>query len=90
MKKAQALSLVVFLFLAITLTAQNARTVYSINSNWKFHKGDVSQKASSENTNQWQPVSIPHTWNTKDAFDDTLGYYRGIGVYKKSIFFLKL
>lgn len=30
-------------------------------------------------------VNIPHTWNAEDAFDETPGYRRGIGWYKKSI-----
>ncbi|MEB8347183.1 hypothetical protein OO010_14090 [Flavobacteriaceae bacterium KMM 6898] len=30
-------------------------------------------------------VTLPHTWNAEDAFDDVPGYYRGDGVYKKNI-----
>src|SRR5690606_31551380 len=29
---------------------------------------------------------IPHTWNAKDVIDDTPGYYRGDGWYKKTIY----
>ena len=74
--------LIISLF-AIHTNAQNPRISYSINSDWEFHKGELSE----EKTNEWQSISIPHTWNTKDAFDDKPGYYRGIGIYKKSIFF---
>ena len=28
-----------------------------------------------------QEVTIPHTWNAKDAFDDEPGYWRGKGTY---------
>jgi beta-galactosidase len=28
-------------------------------------------------------VRLPHTWNTKDIFDDEPGYYRGIGWYRR-------
>lgn len=31
----------------------------------------------------WQTVSIPHTWNVSDVMDDTPGYYRGEGWYRK-------
>ena len=74
--------LIIALF-AIHTNAQNPRITYAINSDWEFHKGELSE----EKTNEWQSVSIPHTWNDKDAFDDEPGYYRGIGIYKKTIFF---
>ena len=32
-----------------------------------------------------QEVSIPHTWNSKDAFDDEPGYWRGKGTYTTKI-----
>jgi beta-galactosidase len=89
MKKLTSISFVIVLFISVALSAQNARTTYTINSDWKFHKGDLSQEAILNNTNEWQSVSIPHTWNDKDAFDDIPDYYRGIGIYKKSIFFSK-
>ncbi|MEI9956217.1 MAG: sugar-binding domain-containing protein [Ferruginibacter sp.] len=28
---------------------------------------------------------MPHTWNVTDILDDTPGYYRGVGWYKKII-----
>ena len=37
----------------------------------------------SKRTPGWQSVDLPHTWNTKDTFDDVPGYYRGIGWYRK-------
>ncbi|WP_164737399.1 glycoside hydrolase family 2 TIM barrel-domain containing protein [Georgenia sp. SYP-B2076] len=33
----------------------------------------------------WQPVSIPHTWNAEDSLDDTPGFYRGPGWYRRSV-----
>ncbi|SDS18497.1 beta-galactosidase [Winogradskyella sediminis] len=49
----------------------------TINSGWQF----------SEDKTNWQTVNIPHTWNQDDAFDDDLGYRRGLGYYQKHIFF---
>ncbi|PQJ82710.1 glycoside hydrolase family 2 TIM barrel-domain containing protein [Polaribacter glomeratus] len=77
------------LFLGVALTAQNVRTIFTVNSGWEFHKGNLSQKAISDKETIWESVSIPHTWNNVDAFDDERGYYRGVGVYKKSIIFSK-
>ena len=32
---------------------------------------------------QWQPVTLPHTWNAHDVVDEKPGYWRGIGWYRK-------
>ena len=62
--------------------AQNlARHKISINDNWDFHYGDF---AANEDT-LWQPVQLPHSWNTTDAFDEVPGYYRGICWYRKKL-----
>ncbi|MDO5969436.1 glycoside hydrolase family 2 TIM barrel-domain containing protein [Flavivirga aquimarina] len=58
-----------------------AQTV-TINSGWQFVLGEKT----SENH---KIVNIPHTWNKDDAFDDEKGYHRGIGWYKKQLFFSK-
>lgn len=63
---------------------------FTINNNWVFYKGDIDvskiENSLTEKKAQWETVNIPHTWNNIDATDDTPGYYRGIGWYKKSIF----
>lgn len=59
----------------------------TINSNWEFFKGDISdfppQKPGGV---KWERVSIPHSWNVTDVADDEPGYYRGVGWYKKRIY----
>jgi beta-galactosidase len=32
---------------------------------------------------QWQSIHLPHTWNAYDCMDETPGYWRGIGWYRK-------
>jgi len=32
---------------------------------------------------QWQPITLPHTWNAHDVMDEWPGYWRGIGWYRK-------
>ena len=34
---------------------------------------------------EWEKVSIPHTWNVKDTFDDEPGYRRGAGWYRRAL-----
>ncbi|MDO5988991.1 glycoside hydrolase family 2 TIM barrel-domain containing protein [Flavivirga amylovorans] len=54
----------------------------TINSGWQFSLGNKT-------SNNWETINLPHTWNKDDAFDDKKGYYRGIGWYKKQLFFSK-
>ena len=59
----------------------------TINSNWEFHKGDISSfPASKADTTRWENVSLPHSWNTADVTIDSPSYYRGIGWYKKTVY----
>ncbi|WP_299099346.1 glycoside hydrolase family 2 TIM barrel-domain containing protein [uncultured Winogradskyella sp.] len=64
------------LFLGVVFTCLSFSQSITINSGWHY----------SENNTEWQTVNIPHTWNQLDAFDDTSGYRRGLGYYKKQIF----
>lgn len=49
------------------------RQVTGFNDQWSFSKDNQS----------WESVVLPHTWNAKDVMDDTPGYYRGTGWYKR-------
>ncbi|WP_170063958.1 glycoside hydrolase family 2 protein [Jejuia pallidilutea] len=33
----------------------------------------------------WQTVTLPHTWNALDVKEVYVGYYRGLGIYKKML-----
>lgn len=81
--------LLFFALLTLTLPVALAQptVVQSINSNWLFQKGDDGTNFSKNPpTAGWEPVSLPHTWNATDTFDDAPGYYRGAGWYKKTLF----
>ncbi len=56
----------------------------SINSGWKFYPDglNLAEKPAMPDSN-WQTVSLPHTWNVSDPFDDVPSYRRGIGWYRK-------
>lgn len=63
------------------------RTVYSINEMWRFSRIDNSQAHQKTfNDSDWDLVAIPHTWNNLDAVDETPGYYRGVGWYRRNLF----
>jgi beta-galactosidase len=60
------------------LSAQPA-AITNINQDWLFAKDTKTAQL------KWEPVHLPHTWNTDDVMDDTPGYYRGVGVYKRKL-----
>lgn len=74
-------AIIICLFFCGQIFAQG-RIVQSVNTNWGFHKGDVAAGAKAD----WEKVSLPHSWNTTDVYDDAAGYYRGIGWYKKTLY----
>lgn len=57
-------------------TAPRLKT--SLNEDWQFRFDD-------SNGNSWEQVTLPHTWNAKDAFDETPGYRRTVGWYRKNL-----
>ena len=80
--------LYIFILLFIVGWAQaQQRVVYTINDGWKFTKGSPfeAQLAGCDDFS-WETVNIPHTWNNKDADDETPGFYRGPAWYRKQLF----
>ncbi|UCE17239.1 MAG: glycoside hydrolase family 2 protein [Gemmatimonadota bacterium] len=88
---------VVLLFCSARIFSDSPRTIEKINSDWKFHKGDIEKGFHIVlDDTQWEPVDIPHTWNAQDPYDHrdvddgldiTVSYYRGPSWYRKSIRF---
>ena len=52
------------------------RVVRSVNESWKFCREGESDTVA---------VNLPHTWNNIDSQDETPGYYRGKGIYAKTL-----
>lgn len=64
----------------------SARISIDFNQDWAFAKDTLQHYSTSKLKGlKWQKVQIPHTWNAFDVMDDTPGYYRGIGWYKKKL-----
>lgn len=62
------------------------RSEQTIDDGWRYRAGGVSFAESPKtDDSNWQRVSLPHTWNAQDPFDDTPGYRRGIGWYRKTL-----
>ncbi|WP_329173016.1 glycoside hydrolase family 2 protein [Streptomyces sp. NBC_01477] len=69
-----------------TYTPPAPRTWLSLNSGWRFHKGDVTgAQAPAFNDSAWTALSVPHTWNAQDGADGGGDYYRGVGWYRRRV-----
>lgn len=84
--------LILITFMFVQVAQSQSRTEQTINDNWKFHKGGLAFaqrsfiKAYTTQVDElWDTISIPHTWNAEDPFDDSESYNRGISWYRKSI-----
>jgi len=69
------------------------RKKVSLNSEWKFCKGDVlNAQLQTTGDARWESVTLPHSWNATDIFDNRnfndgldiySSYWRGICWYRK-------
>lgn len=74
------------LSLAGSVAGAQPTTTQSINAHWLFQKGDGPDFSRAAPAAGWEPISLPHTWNAADTYDDTPGYYRGAGWYRKALY----
>ncbi len=56
-----------------------------INNNWEFTLNDDLSFKDIYQSENWQKINLPHTWNDQDVKDDIEGYKRGIGWYRKDL-----
>jgi beta-galactosidase len=61
------------------------RIVSNLSRDWEFVKDSDNRSVSPSSGSSWQSINLPHTWNAVDVMDDTPGYYRGAGWYKKTL-----
>nr|MBA3672892.1 beta galactosidase jelly roll domain-containing protein [Gemmatimonadaceae bacterium] len=63
--------------------ARAQRVQYTINGGWRFHADGLNLAEKPANSDEtWERVSLPHTWNAADPFDDAPSYRRGISWYR--------
>ncbi len=77
--------IITFLSIVSFYHAQQVRHIETINDSWDFYKGSLPNPSAKIIDGFWEKVTIPHSWNTEDILDDTDGYYRGDGWYKKTL-----
>jgi beta-galactosidase len=53
-------------------------------SGWRFNQGDVvGADGPGFDDSEWDPVTLPHSFNARDTFVQKRGYYRGSAWYRK-------
>lgn len=75
-----------FIFLFIfPFSAIAQREIKTINDGWYFIRQDIPNASEIQtNINEWELVSIPHSWNTDSYI--TKDYYKGTSWYRKNLF----
>ena len=58
------------------------RTILSMNSGWRFSKVSAVPEIFPED---WEQVSLPHTWNAVDGQDGGNDYWRGTACYVRKL-----
>lgn len=72
-----------FCALAAATAVRAQREVHTLNDGWQFRQGDIAAAACTDPGDAgWQPVHLPHTWNT-DAYT-VKEYFRGVGWYRRT------
>ena len=70
-------SVCLLVLMSSSIRGQRQKTV--LNRHWKFTPGYEVRK------NVFSEITLPHTWNTKDALGGNINYYRGLGNYEHSL-----
>ena len=79
-------SLFAFMLACSAMGQEGGRQQSSIDDNWKFlPDGAAYAETVAFNDAGWQTVSLPHSWNAFDPFDDDHTYRRGIGWYRREL-----
>lgn len=65
--------------------SKNQTIIYTINELWRFSQGELGASDPNFDDSKWERVSIPHSWNSIDAVDETPEYYRGECWYRRDV-----
>jgi beta-galactosidase len=60
------------------------RTQLTVNDGWRYRPGgfEFAERPTMSDAG-WERVTVPHTWNNRDVFDDVDSYRRGTSWYRK-------
>ncbi|WP_440877078.1 glycoside hydrolase family 2 protein [Thalassotalea sp. PLHSN55] len=61
-----------------------------INQQWLYLEQDLQDVGAVNKEKNWQPVTLPHSWNSKDTLDSVPGYRRSASWYKRHLTLAKI
>ncbi|WP_416308170.1 glycoside hydrolase family 2 protein [Neptunicella sp. SCSIO 80796] len=80
------------LVILLALTSSLARAGNSadyppqlINADWQYLQRDYLKPQQAQASDEWQAISLPHSWNATDTIDAIPGYRRSASWYRKSM-----
>lgn len=78
--------IVVFISLISIISGASASQMSSFCDGWEFKKGPFNSdpmKGAQKWNAEWQPVTLPHTWNADDMQKKASAFYAGDAYYRK-------
>ncbi|CAH1002412.1 Putative beta-glucuronidase [Neolewinella maritima] len=73
------------LLTADVFAADTLRHHLNLNADWQYLAEPLTDVADLGAATDWEPVTLPHTWNQWDAVDDAAGYRRDASWYRKTL-----
>lgn len=71
---------------ALLAAPPQPRVRVSLDDAWRYAAGtNTGAEAPAFDDSQWQSVTLPHTWNAKDALQESEAYRRGVGWYRRHL-----
>ena len=91
--------IVLFFFALLTTVSLSANAIYGekkirLSQGWEFVRAELSgiddviasdKAANMSSTPQWTEVCLPHCYNSDDAVDPDVAYYKGIAWYRTTL-----
>ena len=65
--------------------SSTTRSIQNINDNWLYLENNVTSIQEALESDNWQPINLPHTWNQWDAVDNEPGYRRDASWYQRTL-----
>ena len=87
------ISLLTLLFGCFVLNGQgiipafesSTREMINLNNDWSYLEQNFTNLEKVQDSDLWQSINLPHTWNQWDAVDNSPGYRRDVSWYKKEL-----
>ena len=61
------------------------RITKNLNEDWQYLENNTMSLSTAKEMDDWENVTLPHSWNALDATDVEAGYRRDASWYKKTL-----